>query len=140
MEENFNLNSNLYLLSNQDNNYNVNLLSNQDNNYNVYLLKNQDNNKTYVGITNNLIRRLRQHNNEIKGGARYTTNNSNKWYYYGYIQNLNKSQALSLEKKIKLTKSKGKTPIEKRLFSINENIIKFNNMNEKKISFNQIIK
>ena len=42
-------------------------------NYVVYLLVNTDNNRTYVGITNNSTRRLRQHNSEIKGGARYTT-------------------------------------------------------------------
>lgn len=29
---------------------------------------------TYIGVTNNFTRRLRQHNNEIKGGAKYTTN------------------------------------------------------------------
>lgn len=29
--------------------------------------------RTYVGCTNNMKRRIRQHNGEIKGGARYTT-------------------------------------------------------------------
>ena len=37
--------------------------------YNVYLLVNDKCNNTYVGITNNLERRIRQHNGEIKGGA-----------------------------------------------------------------------
>lgn len=32
----------------------------------------QSKNYTYVGITNNFARRHRQHNGEIKGGARYT--------------------------------------------------------------------
>ena len=44
------------------------------NTYIVYLLINTDNtnNYTYLGITNNSNRRLRQHNREIKGGAKYT--------------------------------------------------------------------
>lgn len=42
-------------------------------NYLCYFLTNNTNNRfTYVGITNNFARRLRQHNGEIKGGARYT--------------------------------------------------------------------
>ncbi|MDG2395698.1 GIY-YIG nuclease family protein [Candidatus Thioglobus sp.] len=41
----------------------------------VYLLK-CANNSLYCGITNNLTRRLRQHNGEIQGGAKYTRANA----------------------------------------------------------------
>ncbi|WP_428088305.1 GIY-YIG nuclease family protein [Candidatus Thioglobus sp.] len=40
----------------------------------VYLLK-CANNSLYCGITNDLARRLRQHNGQIKGGAKYTRAN-----------------------------------------------------------------
>ena len=43
----------------------------------VYLLKNE--NKSYIGYTNDFKRRLRQHNGEIKGGAKYTTRNKNDY-------------------------------------------------------------
>lgn len=89
--------------------------------YVVYLLKHENLNRTYVGITNNLKRRLRQHNGEIKGGARSTKSclKKGKWYIYGVIPNLSKWEALSREKiihlKSKKRKGKGKTSIEKRL-------------------------
>ena len=41
--------------------------------YIVYLLINTCCNNTYIGMTNNKIRRLRQHNGELVGGAKYTT-------------------------------------------------------------------
>lgn len=37
----------------------------------VYLLKCRDN-SLYCGVTNDMQRRLRQHNGELKGGAKYT--------------------------------------------------------------------
>lgn len=41
--------------------------------YVCYCLKSTTTSKTYVGVTNYLQRRLRQHNGEIKGGAKYTS-------------------------------------------------------------------
>ena len=41
--------------------------------YYVYILECSDN-SYYTGITNNLTKRLRQHNGEIAGGAVYTSN------------------------------------------------------------------
>ena len=38
--------------------------------YLVYILKSD--NLSYVGMTNNFFKRFRQHNQEIKGGAKYT--------------------------------------------------------------------
>ena len=91
--------------------------------YIIYLLVNSINNCTYIGITNNPDRRIRQHNKELVGGARYTSMYSN-WKYYGWIKaiegELIKNRALSIEKKIKIRskKSKLKLPLDKRLDAI----------------------
>ena len=90
----------------------------EDKTYIVYLLINTSNtnNYTYLGITNNSIRRLRQHNGEIKGGAKYTHSfkGDGQWIYYLKIKNLNKSEALSIERtaKNKRKKAIGKNPIK----------------------------
>ena len=49
--------------------------------YIIYLLINEKDNCTYVGITNNPERRIRQHNCEISGGAKYTTMKKCIWSY-----------------------------------------------------------
>lgn len=91
-------------------------------NYIIYLLINTLSNHTYIGCTNNSTRRLRQHNRELVGGAKYTTNykGDGEWMYYGYIKNLEKCQALSIEKKIQIKSRKvsGKTPLLRRLKAI----------------------
>lgn len=43
----------------------------------VYLLKND--NKTYIGYTNDFLKRWMQHNKYLSGGAKYTTNNEGLW-------------------------------------------------------------
>ena len=43
--------------------------------YLVYIL--ESGSLTYVGMTNDFFRRLRQHNQEIKGGAKYTKKRRN---------------------------------------------------------------
>ena len=93
------------------------------NNYCIYLLKHTEHNKTYLGITNNQKRRIRQHNCIIKGGAKYTSSNlgTGKWVYHLIIPNLTKSKALSYERiiKNKRRKGRGKTPLDRRIYIIN---------------------
>lgn len=76
-------------------------------NWSLYYLINSHNKRTYLGVTNNLKRRLRQHNKEIKGGAKYTTafKGNGEWEVKYLVENLTKKQACSYESLIK-TKSK----------------------------------
>ena len=57
--------------------------------YYCYILKNSylpHKNRTYIGYTINPSRRIRQHNQEISGGAKYTSAFGNKsWYIYCLI-------------------------------------------------------
>ena len=52
----------------------------------VYLLRSLDGRQTYVGATVDLTRRLRQHNGELVGGAKYTTSKGkDQWVRIGYV-------------------------------------------------------
>jgi predicted GIY-YIG superfamily endonuclease len=70
-----------------------------------YILCNDVNNSTYNGYTTDLKRRLRQHNTEIKGGAKCTTRQCAKhgvrWRYLTVVTSsdpeFTKQKALSLE-------------------------------------------
>jgi predicted GIY-YIG superfamily endonuclease len=111
-------------------------------NYVVYILKHSTTSKTYVGITNNKKRRLRQHNCEIKGGAKYTTINKEmgEWYYYGFICNLDKRTALSLEKRIKIKSKKQKgNPIERRKKAIELILSEYNTLNLANLTFDCLV-
>mmetsp|Transcript_25984 Transcript_25984/g.36836 ORF Transcript_25984/g.36836 Transcript_25984/m.36836 type:complete len:111 (+) Transcript_25984:166-498(+) len=69
----------------------------------LYLLRHSQTSKTYVGVTNNLQRRLRQHNGEISGGAKYTRafRGTGHWKIVMAVSALSRSQALSAEIHVK---------------------------------------
>ena len=46
-------------------------------NWVCYIIENKG--YTYVGVSNNANKRLRAHNGEIKGGAKYTTSKGHGW-------------------------------------------------------------
>lgn len=52
--------------------------------YFVYLLESTTSGRTYVGCTNNLTRRLRQHNGDLTGGAR-STRSGRPWVRVGHV-------------------------------------------------------
>ena len=92
------------------------------NNWSLYLLENTENKYTYLGVTVNIIRRIRQHNGELVGGAKYTSSNKGKgeWILKTIVNDLTKSEALSFERiiKNKRRKGKGKTPLDRRNYLI----------------------
>ena len=52
--------------------------------YYVYILVNNSlkyKDHSYIGFTTNPQRRIRQHNKEIKGGAKATTNKDSEWEF-----------------------------------------------------------
>ena len=80
-----------------------------------YILRNkqpQYSHLTYNGSTNNPKRRLRQHNEEISGGARYTHGRNGGWEIYALLTGFtDHKNALSCEWRIKHTNGKpGKRP------------------------------
>lgn len=91
----------------------------------VYLLLSTNNN-TYVGATIDIHRRLRQHNCEIKGGAKATTSKVSRgetWRRVCYVSEFpNWSSALQFEwrwKQLSRKIKKYKSPLEKRMEALN---------------------
>lgn len=79
-----------------------------------YLLENDhDATKTYNGYTNNIKRRIRQHNGIIKGGAKYTGRyGNNTWKYIAIVSGFpTMVEALRCEWKIKHPTGKRVRPI-----------------------------
>lgn len=87
----------------------------------VYILANNINATTYVGYTNNPTRRIRQHNGDLVGGARFTAIQRSKhpslqWHYLCLVTSINeqghvafdKCTALSLEWHVKYQTRKNK--------------------------------
>ena len=78
--------------------------------YYVYILKDQDN-KTYIGSTNNIERRLREHGE----GCCYSTRDFKKAVLEAYIAVKDESTARKLEKYLKV--GSGKAFLKKRILT-----------------------
>lgn len=71
--------------------------------------------RTYCGMTNNFPRRLRQHNKELSGGARFTTvyfDPRRPWHPLATVRGIRtKSEAMSFERATKrYRRSHARTP------------------------------
>ena len=65
-----------------------------------YIIKN--NNCTYAGLSPDPVRRLRQHNREIKGGAKYTTSKGPGWKHICLVKGFqDKIQSMQFEWAVK---------------------------------------
>ena len=65
-----------------------------------YIIKN--NNCTYAGVSPDPVRRLRQHNGEIKGGAKYTTSKGPGWKHICLVKGFqDKIQSMQFEWAVK---------------------------------------
>lgn len=80
--------------------------------YICYILESVDGKRTYAGITNNMARRLRQHNGELAGGAKYTSKpQSRPWKVVLTVNGFQtKVQALQFEWALHHTKGEGGVP------------------------------
>ena len=77
-------------------------------NWSVYLLTCENNKRTYIGASNNPHRRLRCHNGELVGGAKYTAMHR-PWKHVCILTGFDKISALQFEWRVKKHKnSKGK--------------------------------
>lgn len=74
------------------------------NNYSCYILISNTNTRTYIGCSNNINRRLRQHNGEIVGGAK-ATRKGRPWRHICEISGFTKSMALCCEWRLKRRKA-----------------------------------
>ena len=71
---------------------------------------------TYAGVSPDPVRRLRQHNGEIKGGAKYTTSRGSGWSHICLVRGFqNKIQAMQFEWAVKHVPPRNAGGIHNRL-------------------------
>ena len=96
-----------------------------ENKYVCYVIYNK--NYSYVGITNNLNKRIRQHNCIIKGGAKYTRKIGKGWNYICYIEGFKcKNDVLKFEWAVKHCAPKNKYGLHNRILKLFKTLNKKN--------------
>lgn len=82
-----------------------------------YIIEN--NGYTYAGVSPDPTRRLRQHNGEIKGGAKYTTGKGCGWRHICLIRGFeNKIQAMQFEWAVKHVVPRNLGGLKNRMFKV----------------------
>lgn len=71
-----------------------------EHNWNVYLILGSDEKRTYIGASNDPVRRLKCHNGVLSGGAK-ATQKCRPWKHICIISGLNNKSALQLEWRLK---------------------------------------
>ena len=79
----------------------INLMDNKDSIFYVYVLKNTIANRKYIGQTNDLDRRISEHNGTNTNPRRYTSKFSGKWELVYFEEYQTRSEAMKREKWLK---------------------------------------
>ncbi len=74
--------------------------------YFVYILKSETTSKYYIGHTDDLDRRLSEHNNPEYQGSKYTKRNQGPWRCVYTEEYSTRSEAMKREREIKAKKSR----------------------------------
>ena len=82
-----------------------------ENNAYVYFTANNNNNVLYIGVTNNLARRVLEHKNHINADSFTSKYNCNKLVYYEYTNSI--KDAIAREKQLKNWKREWKNDLIK---------------------------
>jgi predicted GIY-YIG superfamily endonuclease len=84
------------------------------------------NNKcTYAGVSPDPVRRLRQHNSEIKGGAKYTTSKGPGWKHFCLVSGFqDKIQAMQFEWAVKHVPPRNAGGIYNRIHKLHQVLCK----------------
>ena len=84
-----------------------------------YIIKNGP--YTYAGVSPDPVQRLRKHNGELKGGAKYTTSKGPGWEHVCIVSGFQtKIQALQFEWAVKHQPPRNKGGIASRIKKLNE--------------------
>lgn len=82
--------------------------------WSCYIIENRG--YTYVGVSNNVENRLRAHNGEIKGGAKYTTSKGKGWKHICLIHGFpTKIESMQFEWALKHIKPRNAGGITNRI-------------------------
>ena len=89
-------------------------MSSESDKWSCYIIKNK--NHTYVGVSNDVHKRLRAHNKEITGGAKYTTGVGSGWEHICIIHGFRtKRESMQFEWALKHVPPRNAGGIKNRL-------------------------